>query len=106
MTKNEKDYDAANNSSRTVTPDCESVNPSNLVSQLNLLPRQMETEQTITDSNNCTAIGNDANGSTVSPQTNHVQENYGVTGITGTGHTINIYQYPKELINLIKTLYP
>jgi hypothetical protein len=121
-----KDYSGAKHSNAPVTPDCESVNHFN---QLNLLPAQTEirqesgagnassvngdsdsitcheNEQTITDSSSCIAIGNDANGSTVSNQTNHVQENRGVTGITGTGHTINIYQCPQELINLlVKTL--
>jgi hypothetical protein len=61
-----------------------------------------EHEISINDSNSCIAIGQFPNGSTVSNQTNHVQENHGVTGITGTGHTINIYQYPKELIELLK----
>jgi hypothetical protein len=126
MPKTMKNESNAKHSNITLPPDCESVNPSNLFNQLNLLPKQVENDQgigsvdssdvignnlsgsdndvlsqTVSDSKSCIAIGNDANGSTVSTQTNHVQENCGVTGITGTGHTINIYQCPQELINLL-----
>jgi hypothetical protein len=126
MPNSMKDYSTAKHSTRTVTPDCESVNPSNLFNQLNLLPKQTEirqesgegnassmsgnattqqpeNNQQLEDVESSVVVGNDANGSNieVSPQTNHVQENCGVTGITGTGHTINIYQCPQELINLL-----
>jgi hypothetical protein len=37
-------------------------------------------------------------------QTNNVETNTGVTGIHGTGHTINVYQYPKELTELLTKL--
>jgi hypothetical protein len=101
-----------NSSARTVTPDCESVNSSNLFNQLNLLPRQTENEQEISNVDGSDVNGNNLHGnenisvagSENEIQTNNVQENYGVTGITGTGHTINIYQYPKELAELLAKL--
>jgi hypothetical protein len=72
------------------TPDCESVNQ---LSQLNLLPNAQDVTQSNEHGDN--VYGQNA-------QANRVQENYGVTGISGTGHTINIYQYPKELVELLK----
>jgi hypothetical protein len=134
MPNSMKDYSTAKNSTRTVTPDCESVNPSNQLNQLNqlnLLPKQVENEQgigsvdssdvvgnnlsgsdndvlsqTVSDSESSIAIGNDANGSDikVSPQANHnVQENHSTTGnnFQYNGNTINIYQCPQELIDLL-----
>jgi hypothetical protein len=74
---------------------------SNLLNQFNLHPMHVEGTLTLTECNDCVAIGTDVGGSTISPQKNHVQENHGVTGISGTGHTINIYQYPKELIEVL-----
>jgi hypothetical protein len=76
------------------------------LNQLNLLPKQTENDQQLDDVESSIVIGNNANGSNikVAPQTNHVHENLGVTGITGTGHTINIYQYPKELIEILNRI--
>jgi hypothetical protein len=56
------------------------------------------------DANGSVAICGDANDSSVHTQSNHVQDNHGITGITGTGHTINVYQYPKELEELLLKL--
>jgi hypothetical protein len=92
MTGTMKDYSAVKHSSRNVTPDCESVNQ---LSQLNLLPNAQDVTQNNEHGDN--VYGQNA-------QANRVQENYGVTGISGTGHTINIYQYPKELVELLKKL--
>jgi hypothetical protein len=124
MTKSNEDYSAANNSSHNVTPDCESVS-----NYLNLLPVSEQNSQELEKVDNSVAISSDANGSdislekignvdksdvtgcnmngndnNVSAQHNTVSDNRGVTGITGTGHTINIYQCPQELINLITKL--
>jgi hypothetical protein len=69
-----------------------------------------ENSQSIGNADSSTLIGNNANyatvqsGENISPQTNRVQENFGVTGITGTGHTINVYQYPEELKELLMKL--
>ncbi|MDR2806524.1 MAG: hypothetical protein LBB85_13015 [Dysgonamonadaceae bacterium] len=115
-----KDYSGAKYSNANVTSDRESVKQyDNLI---NLLPQQAkikqengkdyassvygtattglsENEQNTSNNEWTGVVGNNLNGidNNVSTQTNHVQENYGVTGITGTGHTINIYQYPKSL---------
>jgi hypothetical protein len=74
----------------------------NLLNQLNLHPCQI-VEQEVSHVDGSSVAGNNMRGSdnNVLSQTNHVQENYGVTGISGTGHTINIYQYPKELIEIL-----
>jgi hypothetical protein len=111
-----------------VTPDCESVN---LLAQVAHIPTTSightstgdnspvdgdvhENEQNAENISDSVVVGNNINGSdttvvhgnddNVMPQTNHVQENFGVTGISGTGHTINIYQCPPELINLLVKL--
>jgi glycerol kinase len=122
MTKSNENVSKVNNSSRTSTPDCESVKQYDNL--LNLLPQQAKMKQENGKDNassvygnattgifekNCESVkvGRDANnaniqiGENLSCQTNHVQENRGVTGITGTGHTINIYQYPKSLEDLL-----
>jgi hypothetical protein len=82
---------------------------------LNLPPQNEQGIGAVTDSgvvgNNCneqighttSADNSDITGD-IAKQDNHVQENLGVTGITGTGHTINIYQYLKEIVELLKKL--
>jgi hypothetical protein len=96
---------------------------------LNLLPKSEQNSQELECVDDSVAVGSDANGSdislekigavtesdvtgcnmngsdnNVSAQHNTVSDNRGVTGITGTGHTINIYQYPKELTELLMKL--
>jgi hypothetical protein len=88
----------------------EAIDSQKLLNQLNLLPMQIENEQGIGSVDGSDVVGNNLHGNENTSvagngneiQTNHVQENYGVTGITGTGHTINIYQCPKELIELLE----
>jgi hypothetical protein len=129
MTKEMKDYRAANNSNCHVTPDCESVNPQFLSQVSNLLPKSEQNSQDLGNVESSIAISSDANGSEISTekignveasdvtgcnmngsdnnvcsQHNTVSDNHGITGISGTGHTINIYQYPKELIELLKQI--
>jgi hypothetical protein len=66
---------------------------------------------TTTGDNNFSRIATQKNtngdnnfGRIVSTQKNNVQENRGVTGISGNGITVNVYQYPKELAELFKLL--
>jgi hypothetical protein len=111
-----KDYSSAKHSNAAVTPDCESVR-----NYLNLLPESEQNTQNLGNVDSSTVIGNNANGRKISSarighstdgenspveghifsQTNHVDTNTGITGISGTGHTINVYQYPKELSELL-----
>jgi hypothetical protein len=89
-------------------------NPLLLATAFNLLPQNQsnganentesnmqQNTQNLEDVGGSIVVGNDANNANIRHQVNHVQENRGVTGITGTGHTINIYQYPKELTELL-----
>jgi hypothetical protein len=111
----------------TGAPDCESVS-----NYLNLLPKSEQNSQDLENVDSSIAIASDANGSKISlgkaesvsnaiteksgaaighnvngdisSQTNNVENNTGITGITGTGHTINNYACPPEIIELIKKL--
>jgi hypothetical protein len=114
-----KDYSAAKNSNCHVTPDCESVK-----NYLNLLPKSEQNSQGLENVDSSIAISSDANGSKISSekighsttgensyvdgeifhQTNHVDKNTGITGISGTGHTITVNQCPDELIQLLVKL--
>jgi hypothetical protein len=49
----------------------------------------------------CNTNGRDNN---VCPQHNTAPDNYGITGISGTGHTINNYACPPEIVELILKL--
>jgi hypothetical protein len=119
----------AKNSSAASTPDCESVS-----NQLNLLPKSEQNLNHVDGDGNVTIGGNGSeseinsqsvgetqgegilgnnvessniqNGTNLSSQTNHVDKNTGITGISGTGHTINNYNYacPPEIIELILKL--
>jgi hypothetical protein len=44
------------------------------------------------------------NGTNLSSQTNHVDKNTGITGISGSGHTIYNYACPPEIIEFISLL--
>jgi hypothetical protein len=132
-----KDYSASNNSNCHVTPDCESVkNYLNLLPKSKQNSQGLENVDTSivvgSDPNgskissikgnsrsseqndgegilgNNVESSNIQNGENLSSQTNHVDKNTGITGISGNGHTITINQCPDELIqlliNLIKTL--
>jgi hypothetical protein len=119
MPRINEDYSTANNSTRTVTPDCESVR-----NYLNLLPQSEQNTQDLGNADSGTVIGNNANESKISSerighsttgenspveghifsQTSHVDTNTGITGISGTGHTINNYACPPEIIELIRLL--
>jgi hypothetical protein len=110
--------------STTIPPDCESVR-----NFLNLLPRHEQDSQDLENVDSSIAISRDANESeidlqkignvsesdvigcnmdgsdnNVCPQHNTVSDNYGVTGISGTGHTINNYACPPEIVELILKL--
>jgi hypothetical protein len=117
MEKTMKDYNNAKHSNVRVTPDCESVQNNNL------LPKSEQNTQDLGNVDSSTVIGNNANDSKISSvrighstdgenspveghifsQTNHVDTSTGITVISGTGHTINVYvyQYPKELSELL-----
>jgi hypothetical protein len=97
MLNTEKIASTAKNSNRTSTPDCESVNFQFLSQVSNLLPK-LEHHDEVHQKGEKNVVGNDNN---VLAQTNHVQENRGITGITGTGHTITVNQCPDELIQLL-----
>jgi hypothetical protein len=104
------------------TPECGSVE-----ANLNLLPKSEQNSQGLENADNSIAINRDANESEISlerigdvsesdvtgcnmngsdnnvcSQHNTVTNNHGITGISGTGHTINVYQYPKEFVELFK----
>ena len=49
-------------------------------------------------------LENVSDGKSINNQENHVEENSGITGITGTGHTITINQCPKEIIEILSKL--
>jgi len=49
-----------------------------------------------TNGDNCPVDGN--------IQENHIENNTGITGITGTGHTITINQCPQEFIEILSKL--
>lgn len=95
---------------KIVTPDLESVNPLAQLSQTNnsFLPTTIgrQTNSKIncpdTQANGC----NNNESCETSQQNNHVQENRGVTGISGTGHTINNYACPQEIILTPKASLP
>jgi hypothetical protein len=116
-----KDYSTVNNSTRTVTPDCESVNPLAQLSQTNnsFLPTKIGhqtagAENHIEGDTNAGNATNDINQDSCKDnqnsfnktfyQTNDVENNHGVTGISGTGHTIIVNQCPDELIQLLVNL--
>ncbi|MDR1224250.1 MAG: hypothetical protein LBL07_15425 [Tannerella sp.] len=130
MTKSNENYSGAKNSNATVTPDCESVSPLAQLSQTNnsFLPTKighqtagMEShiEGDIRDHSvegnsqnseqndgegilgNNVESSNIQNGTNLSSQTNNVENNHGITGISGTGHTITVNQCPDELIQLL-----
>jgi hypothetical protein len=130
MPRTMKNYSDAKYSNITVTPDCESVNPLAQLSQTNnsFLPtkighqtagaeshiegdiRDHSVEGNSQDSEqnqgegvlgNNVESSNIQNGTNLSSQTNHVDKNTGITGISGTGHTITINQFPDELIQLL-----
>jgi hypothetical protein len=84
-----KNYSGAKHSNAYVTSDYESV------TLLNLLPQQQKSIGHATDGDNSGIHGN------IDVQETRVQDNHGITGITGTGHTINVYQYPKGLDDLL-----
>jgi hypothetical protein len=94
---------------KIVMPDCKSVNlnprPANLLAFQNK-PDTSENSQELNDVENSVIVGTDANNSEINAtsQTNHVQENRGVTGIQGTGYTINNYACPKEIIDFVLEL--
>jgi hypothetical protein len=108
-----------------VTPDCESVR-----NYLNLLPQSEQNSQGLENVDTSIIVGANANESKISSetnehsnkaieseikesnvqqgenisyqtQTNNVDKNSGITGIQGNGNTINIYQCPKELAELL-----
>jgi hypothetical protein len=103
-----KDYSGAKHSNANVTPDCESVNPLLSTNVLNHLPQNISngasenTESSIRQGNNNTSVA--GNDNLLNPQYNTVENNTGITGITGTGHTIYNYACPPEIIELIKKL--
>jgi hypothetical protein len=133
MPKKMKDYSDAKHSTVTVTPDCESVNNYlNLLPKAEQNTQDLDANETclaiardadeskidlntqkidnvegsgvvgnnLTGSDNTSIAGND---NLLNPQTNNVENNTGITGITGTGHTIIINQCPPELLNLLLT---
>jgi hypothetical protein len=88
----------------------------NLLEQLSeiksfILPPKVGKE--IQEKNNITIDGdnNGAKGSSVvhsgnndfAMQKNNVTYNFGVTGISGNGHTINVYSLPEEFVELLKS---
>jgi hypothetical protein len=118
MTKRMKDYSGAKHSNALVTPDCESVKTLAPLAQTKstFLPKKIISE---------TPIGRDENGineqrmgdidtSTVEGSDNNVQSGNSNSIQNITQHnehgkniyaqTVNIYEYPKELIELLKTL--
>jgi hypothetical protein len=121
MPKTMKTQSDAKDSNIALTP-----TERNTVNLLNLQPQNQQGIGNVEGSDvvgnnqrDSTAIGRDANNSDIghtttgdgssvsgdiSKQDNHVQDNHGITGITGTGHTINVYQYPKELTELLTRL--
>jgi hypothetical protein len=109
------------NKNQPVTPGGKSVNPLAQLSQTNnsFLPTNLGhqtagAESHIEGDTNAGNATNDINQDSCKDnqnsfnktfyQTNDVENNHGVTGISGTGHTINVYQYPKELIELLKQI--
>jgi hypothetical protein len=120
MQETMKDYSGAKHSNATVTPDCESVDPQFLSQVLNLLPKSEQNGQEIgnigeSDVIGCNTFGDkeisssqlehsniqQGNGIEHVGQKNTVTTNTGVTGISGTGHTITVNQCPDELIQLL-----
>ncbi|MDR1201645.1 MAG: hypothetical protein LBL58_08470 [Tannerellaceae bacterium] len=51
-----------------------------------------------------TGCNMDGSNNNVCPQHNTVFDNYGITGISGSGHTINNYACPPEIVELILKL--
>ena len=47
---------------------------------------------------------NELEGKSTNNQENNVGDNSGITGITGTGHTITINQCPKEIVEILSKL--
>jgi hypothetical protein len=115
---------SAKHSNAQMTPDCESVK-----NYLNLLPKSEQNSQGLENVDSSIAISSDANGSEISTekignveasdvtgcnmngsdnnvcsQHNTVSDNRGITGISGTGHTIYNYACPPEIIELISKL--
>jgi hypothetical protein len=96
MPQTTNNYSAANNSTRNVTPDCESVTQLAHLAQTN-----EENKQGISNVDNSDVVGNNLNGNDndISPLTSRIETSYGVViGRDVNNSTINIYQYPKELI--------
>jgi hypothetical protein len=94
------------------TPDSESVNPLAQLSQTNnsILPTKIEGDIRDHSEENTQRIGNVDESTVVGAKVHNsnvqqvTQNNQTGCNITGTGHTINIYQYPKELDILINNL--
>jgi hypothetical protein len=129
-----KDYSDAKHSTVTVTPDCESVNNQlNLLPKTEQNTQDLDASETclaiarganeskidlntqkIGNVDGSGGVGNNLSGNDntsisgsdnlLNPQTNNVENNTGITGITGTGHTINNYACPPEIIEFIKLL--
>jgi hypothetical protein len=103
-----------NNSSLTNTPDCESVRDLLPNAGLPLIAEQNNNQQDISSVEGSGIVGNNlygnenasvsGNENSLHPQTNNVEQNTGITGISGTAHTIYNYACPPEIIEFIRLL--
>jgi hypothetical protein len=120
MTKRMKDYKGVKYSSAHVTPDCESVRTPRLLNQLNLPNTLSNTKQEGGNGNAASVSGsaytqNNSKGDTEnkitksnvqSGNSNSIQNitQHNESGKNIYAQTVNIYECPKEIIELIKNL--
>jgi hypothetical protein len=101
MPKNKEDYSGAKHSNADVTFDYESVMDLSLSQSFIPTNKQGMGDIEASDVTGCNMSGS---GNNVFSQHNAVSENHGITGISGTGHTINNYACPPEIVDFIRLL--